>query len=61
MEFWQMSADLKFPAHVKLVAGHHLHQGDVQLLGSQRDGRGQGLVGLQEAGADSRHPFSLQD
>lgn len=61
MEFWQMSADLEFPAHVKLLPGHHLHQGDVQLLGFQRDSHGQGLIGLQEARADPRHPFSFQD
>lgn len=61
MEFWLMTANLKFPAHVELLPGHHLHQGDVQLLGPQRDGHGQGLVGLQKAGADPGHPFSLQD
>lgn len=61
MEFWETSADLKFPAHVELLPGHHLHEGDVQLQGSQGHGHGQGLVGIQEAGADSRLPFSLQD
>lgn len=60
MESWETS-DLKLPAHVELVPGDHLHQGDGQLLGSEGHGHGQGLVGLQEAGADARHPFSLQD
>lgn len=55
------SADLEVTAQVKLIPGHHLHQGGVQLFGFQRDGHGRGFIGLQEACAKLGHLPSFQN